>query len=131
MSIFNLSLIISRRNISSLDKHSNNYVLPLLYSIIIDIFFQKNASRFHHIWGVAAGSLRGAKRRGNLMSLRKHYEVTTLSVIVRDKHHPPRLPSTANLTRELSRLNHLSSIGLKVHIPLELDSMSSDLNNIG
>ena len=38
-----------------LDEYTNNLVLPLLYSIIIDIF-SLPASRFYRIWGVAVGS---------------------------------------------------------------------------
>ena len=94
MSIFHVIHIISRVYMSIFGKHTNNFVLLLLYSIIIDIFSLTEARRFYRIWVVAAGSLRGAKQRGNLMSLRKHYEVTTLYAIVRDELHPPRLPST-------------------------------------
>ena len=46
---------------------------------------------------------RGAKQRGNLMSLRKHYEVTTLSAIVRDELHVPMPCICGNLGREYSR----------------------------
>ncbi len=35
-------------------EHTNNFVLLLLYSIIIDIF-SLEARRFHRIWVVAAG----------------------------------------------------------------------------
>jgi len=77
-----------------------NITTSMSFLFIIDIFFLKEASQFHRICFVATDLLRGAMRRGNLMSLRKHYEVTTLSAIVRDELHPPRLASTAILTRE-------------------------------
>jgi len=93
--------------------HTKIFVLVLLILFLIDIFHLKEASRFHCIWVVTAGSLRGAKQRGNLMTLQKHYEVTTLSAIVRDELHPLRLPSTANLTRELFRLIKNSSFFLR------------------
>ena len=47
------------------------------------------------------------------MSLWKQYEVTTLAAFVRDELHPLRLPSTANLTRELSRsTNEKNKVGM-------------------
>ncbi len=55
MSIFHVIHIISRVYMSIFGKHTNNFVLLLLYSIIIDIF-PLRASRFHRIWGVAEGS---------------------------------------------------------------------------
>ena len=48
-------------------------------------------------------SLLGAKRRGNLMFLRRHYEVTALSAIARDDIHSFMdrcLASVATSTRE-------------------------------
>ena len=53
----------------------------------VGIFYPKGASRSYYICFVTTHSLRGGKRRGNLMSLRKLYEVTTLSAIVRDELH--------------------------------------------
>ncbi len=61
------------------------------------IYYPKGASQSYHICFVTTHSLRGAKRRGNLMSHRKHYEVTTLSVIVRDELHGPMPRICSNL----------------------------------
>jgi hypothetical protein len=41
------------------------------------------------------------KRRGNLLSLRKHYEVTTLSVIVRKEDLEVKQPLFTQLGRSL------------------------------
>ena len=56
MSMHYVMFLISMDYSRFFGEHTNIFVLLFLYSIIINIFSLKEASQFHHIWGVAADS---------------------------------------------------------------------------
>ncbi len=91
---------ISVFSVCSFAFRENNLktLLSLDFLSKIDIFYTKGESIIPHLLCHGTYLLRGAKRHGNLMSLRKHYEVTTLSAIVRDELHTstPRICGILN-----------------------------------
>ena len=96
-------------NISSLHefirKSHKKLCFHFIYSILIDIFYHCGSEPILLHLGCCSGFVARSKTTWQShVFAREQYEVTTLSAFVRDELHPLRLPSTANLTRELSRL---------------------------
>ena len=88
MSIFNVTYLVSMDYMILLDERTRNFVLPLSCSFIIDIFSSPMRALLNI--RVVGRSLR--RLSGEIPQL-----------------HPPRLPSTANSTRELSRLEQFQT----------------------